>query len=104
MGMGALGLGTLMAQTGLLAPAARAGGAINPLAPKAPHFPARAKRVIHIFLNGGPSHVDTFDQSRRSISTPTNRCRPAIYPLSARPVRRFRPRSNFRGTVRAALK
>src|SRR6266571_3253251 len=83
MGMGALGLGTLMAQTGLLAPAARAGGAINPLAPKAPHFPARAKRVIHIFLNGGPSHVDTFDQSRRSISTPTNRCRPAIYPLSA---------------------
>jgi hypothetical protein len=33
----------------------------NPLAPKAPHFPARAKHIIHIFLNGGPSHVDTFD-------------------------------------------
>src|SRR5207249_3022276 len=61
MGMGALGFGTLMAQTGLLAPKARAGEAINPLAPKAPQFPARAKRVIHIFLNGGPSHVDTFD-------------------------------------------
>ena len=26
-----------------------------------PHFPGRAKRVIHFFLNGGPSHVDTFD-------------------------------------------
>src|SRR5258705_2153668 len=61
MGMGALGLGTLMAPTGLWAPEARAGEASNPLAPKAPQFPARAKRVIHIFLNGGPSHVDTFD-------------------------------------------
>ena len=27
----------------------------------APHFPAKAKRVIHLFMNGGPSHVDTFD-------------------------------------------
>ena len=31
------------------------------LAPKAPHFPPRAKRVIYLFLNGGPSQVDTFD-------------------------------------------
>src|SRR5882757_5557355 len=34
---------------------------LNPLAVKAPHFPAKAKRVIHIFANGGASHVDTFD-------------------------------------------
>jgi hypothetical protein len=33
----------------------------NPLAPKAPHFPARAKRVIFLFMVGGPSQVDTFD-------------------------------------------
>ncbi len=33
----------------------------NPLAPKSPHFPPRAKRVIQLFMNGGPSHVDTFD-------------------------------------------
>jgi hypothetical protein len=33
----------------------------NPLAPKAAHFPARAKRVVYLFLNGGPSQVDTFD-------------------------------------------
>ena len=33
----------------------------NPLAPKAPHFPAKAKRVVYLFLNGGPSQVDTFD-------------------------------------------
>src|SRR5262245_2914027 len=33
----------------------------NPLAPKKPHFPGKAKRVVHLFMNGGPSHVDTFD-------------------------------------------
>lgn len=33
----------------------------NPLAPKAPHFAARAKRVIFLCMSGGPSHVDTFD-------------------------------------------
>ncbi len=35
--------------------------AANPLAVKAPHFPAKAKRIIYLFLNGGPSQVDTFD-------------------------------------------
>jgi len=34
---------------------------VGPLAPRAPHFAPRAKRVIHIFANGGPSHIDTFD-------------------------------------------
>jgi hypothetical protein len=33
----------------------------DPMAPKAPHFPAKAKHVVHLFMNGGPSHVDTFD-------------------------------------------
>jgi len=33
----------------------------NPLAPKAPHFPARAKRVIFLCMQGGPAHMDTFD-------------------------------------------
>jgi hypothetical protein len=33
----------------------------NPLAPKAPHFPAKAKRVIFLFMTGGVSHVDSFD-------------------------------------------
>jgi hypothetical protein len=57
MGMGALALTQLLGQTGLLEAATN----INPLAPKKPHFPAKAKRVIHLFMNGGPSHVDTFD-------------------------------------------
>ena len=33
----------------------------NPMFPKSPHFAPKAKRVIHLFMNGGPSHVDTFD-------------------------------------------
>jgi len=33
----------------------------SPLAPKTPHHQAKAKRVIFVFLNGGPSHLDTFD-------------------------------------------
>jgi len=58
MGMGLLGL------AGVLGPAgessARATGP-NPMEPRPPHFAPRAKRVIHLFLNGGPSQVDTFD-------------------------------------------
>jgi hypothetical protein len=38
-----------------------AGGAHNPLAPKPPHRPARAKSVIFLFMSGGPSHLETFD-------------------------------------------
>jgi hypothetical protein len=53
MGMGALTLGTMLAGD----PSAAA----SPLSPKTAHFPGTAKRVIHFFLNGGPSAVDTFD-------------------------------------------
>ncbi|MCA9176804.1 MAG: DUF1501 domain-containing protein [Planctomycetales bacterium] len=56
----ALGLGGL-ALSELLSTSQAEAGPASPLAPRAPHFPARAKRVIHFFLNGGPSHVDTFD-------------------------------------------
>src|SRR4051794_14462753 len=34
---------------------------VNPLQPKPPHFPARAKNVIFVFMAGGPSHLDLFD-------------------------------------------
>jgi hypothetical protein len=53
MGMGLLGLAPLLADAAI--------DPVNPLAPKKPHFPAKAKHVIHIFANGGPSQVDTFD-------------------------------------------
>lgn len=68
-GLGMLGLVGLLQDAGLLgqpsAAAARAqGGTLavkNTLAPRLPQFPAKARHVIHIYLNGGPSHVDTFD-------------------------------------------
>lgn len=63
MGMGALGLAGLVNQAFTPLAQASAGSAsfTSPLAPRQPHFAAKAKRVIHIFANGGPSHVDTFD-------------------------------------------
>src|SRR6476469_8327717 len=61
IGFGMLGLANLLGPQALGAEGAAPAPLNSPLAPKAPHFPAKAKRVIHIFANGGPSHVDTFD-------------------------------------------
>ena len=58
MGMGALSLASLCFP---ISAARAAEFGMSPLMPKPPQFPAKAKRVIHIFANGGPSHVDTFD-------------------------------------------
>jgi hypothetical protein len=49
----------------LLTTQARGADADNPLAPRAPHFPGKAKRVLFIYLTGGVSHVDTFDPKPR---------------------------------------
>jgi hypothetical protein len=58
MGLGALGLATLLGEEfGSTAQAAD----LNPLSPKTPAFPAKAKRVVHIFAQGAPSQVDTWD-------------------------------------------
>jgi hypothetical protein len=58
---GGLGLGWLGAASLLASERADAAGSGLSLASRAPHFPARARAVIHIFANGGPSHIDTFD-------------------------------------------
>ena len=52
--MGGLALGSML-------PNAASAAASSSLSVKVAHFTPKAKRVIHIFLNGGPSHVDTFD-------------------------------------------
>src|SRR6187549_3660741 len=59
-GLGLIGLASVLDQARLL------GGSVpaptrNPLSPKAPPLRQRAKRIIHIYLSGGPSHIDTFD-------------------------------------------
>src|SRR4051812_23666430 len=61
LGLGALGLGDLFGQQGAFASSPQVGPAGDTLAAKSPHFPGKAKRVVHFFLNGGPSQVDTFD-------------------------------------------
>ena len=48
--------------------------AIHPMAPKKPHFPAKAKSVIFLFMYGGPSQVDTFDY------------KPKLYPLDGKTI------------------
>jgi hypothetical protein len=60
VGMGLLGLAGVMAGDGLLAHPAQAAGT-SALALKPPHFAGKARRVVHLFMNGGPSQVDTFD-------------------------------------------
>ena len=60
MGLGALSLATLLDPLDLRA-AANQGPAANSLAPRPPPLPGRAKAVIHIFAQGAPSHVDTWD-------------------------------------------
>ena len=55
-----IGFGGL-ALHGLLADENRSAAQASPLAVKPPHFRPRAKRVIFMFMHGGPSQVDTFD-------------------------------------------
>ena len=59
MGFGALSLATLLGDT--LAPGANAAHPVASLLPRNPHFSAKAKRVVHIFAQGAPSQVDTWD-------------------------------------------
>src|SRR5580698_8376996 len=60
MGFGALSLTSLVGM-GLLAPPDAAADIFSPFAPRAPQFPGKATRVLHIFASGAPSHLDTWD-------------------------------------------
>ncbi len=78
MGMGALTLSSIFGLD-LVSRAEAAGGEVSSVAsglltPKAPHFPAKAKAVIHLFAAGGPSHVDTFDP------------KPSLIPFDGKPI------------------
>src|SRR6476620_9116993 len=61
-GFGMLALAAMLNRDGLLAASPTAPGELaNPFAPKVSHFPAKAKRVIFLFMSGGPSHVDLLE-------------------------------------------
>ncbi|WP_435011589.1 DUF1501 domain-containing protein [Tundrisphaera lichenicola] len=71
-GFGGLALASLLQEE-----QARA-GSNNPLAPRAPHLPARAKSVIFLFMAGGPSHLETFDP-KPLLNTLDGQPRPAEF-------------------------
>jgi hypothetical protein len=77
-GFGSVALAGLLQADGFLArQSIAADGAtpfVNPIAPKPPAFPAKAKSVIFLFMYGGPSHVDTFDH------------KPQLYPLDGKTI------------------
>src|SRR5213596_3415117 len=99
-GFGLVGLANLLndqhllAQTGPLRGSARQE---SPLAPRQPHFAPKAKRIIHVFMNGGPSQVDTFDpkpeltrHNGRAPGGPLANVRGGTRTLMASPYRFFK--------------
>jgi hypothetical protein len=86
-----IGLAGLLQQEGLLERAAQADESDlktleqSPMAPRPPHFPARAKCVIWVFINGGPSQVDTWDY------------KPALARWHGKSIKEFDP--NFKNTT-----
>ena len=61
MGIGALSLANLLDPADLVAAQSGANAVTGPLTPRPSHFPGKAKAVIHIFAQGAPSHLDTWD-------------------------------------------
>ena len=80
----ACGFGAL-ALHGLLAGTTRAASS-SPLAPRQPHFPATAKRVVFLFMHGGLSHVDSFDP------------KPKLAEMNGQPLPFAKPKFEFGGT------
>ncbi|MGD9647909.1 MAG: DUF1501 domain-containing protein [Pirellulales bacterium] len=101
-GLGMIALASLLDRDTRRAAAATASATASPLAPKPPHFAPRAKRVIYLFMHGGPSHVDLLDPKPElikyagqplpeSVGPVMTRRKVARNPLLA-PVKPFRPR------------
>ncbi len=85
LGFGGLALAAMLTEEALAAGASPS-RAKSPLAPSKPHFRARAKRVIFLFMKGGPSHVDTFDP------------KPALQRDDGKPLPFDKPRVQFAPT------
>ena len=91
MGLGSIGLMSLLQDQGLLG--ATEEKAFNPLAARAPHFKPAAKSVIWLFINGGPSQVDTWDY------------KPALEKWNGKPLKNFDKFTGFfSGSVGGLMK
>ena len=120
MGMGAAALTGVLGNAGMLKaatagdlaaasaagkPPSVAGQALNPLAARDPQFAGKAKHVIHLFMNGGPSQVDTFDPKPELTKYHGKNPPRDLQALNAKPGRRSSRRSSFKtGTARAGWK
>src|SRR5262245_12896195 len=65
LGIGGIALASLLDSSKALGGAATAPA--NPMAPRPPHFPARAEKVIYLFMAGGPSQLELFDYKPKLI-------------------------------------
>jgi hypothetical protein len=84
VGFGYLALASMLADDAAAETNARASN--DPLAPRQPHFQPKAKRIIFLFMKGGPSHVDTFDY------------KPALQRDDGKPLPFDKPRVQFAPT------
>jgi len=84
-GFGMIGLADLLIRTNTMQAAGLENRSLNPLAPQQPHFSAKATRVIWIFINGGPSHVDTWDY------------KPSLVKMDGKSIKEFDP--EFKNTT-----
>ncbi|MBB76364.1 MAG: sulfatase [Planctomycetaceae bacterium] len=91
-GLGTLALASMLDSVGLAD-----GSGTNPLAAKSGHHPARAKRVIFLFMPGGPSHVDLFDP-KPLLTQRDGQNQTFVHPISARKRTEKLRRSPFRFT------
>ena len=96
VGFGMLGLAGLLEQSRELAAASTVPVGV-------PHFAPKAKRVIHFFLNGGPSHVDTFDP-KPALLKYAGQPLPQSFLAERKPGARFLRRSNSSATDGAGSK
>ena len=86
VGFGALALADLLARADSSAVPSPETSPAHPLAPRPPHFAPRARRILFLFMHGGPSHVDTFDY------------KPALIRDSGKPLPFAKPRVQFAQT------
>src|SRR6266850_3317453 len=64
-GFGAVALAALIGDKAFAGPVESPAAVVGSLAPRPPHFPAKARNVIFLYMDGGPSQVDTFDPKPR---------------------------------------